>query len=169
MPASSSGCSPVKRRRRLAIGAVVFLLAYPVLGTLALWTGFVEWVARSEDLRLEIDNPSYTIWPGRIHMKNVRIWMNGDTQFILTGKDLFTSISVLELLRHRIHVSRLAADDVHYQMRVQVKDPKGMERRLAAYPKLEGLPGTNTVSEKAAQQTEEREESWTVGGSTAST
>jgi hypothetical protein len=153
---------PAKRRWRLAVGSVVFLLAYPVLGTLALWTGFVEWVARSEDLRLEIDNPSYTIWPGRIHMKNVRIFMNGDTQFILTGANLFTSISVFELMRHRIHVSRLAADDVRYQMRVQVKDPKGMERRLAAYPKLEGLPGTNTVHEKAAAQTEERESSWTV-------
>jgi hypothetical protein len=82
---------PPKRRRRLVIGAVVALLIYPVLGTLALWTGFVEWVARSEDLRLEIDNPSYTIWPGRIHMKNVKIYMNGDTQFILEGKDLCSS------------------------------------------------------------------------------
>jgi hypothetical protein len=153
---------PKKRRRRLLIGTVVALLIYPVLGTLALWTGFVEWVARSEDLRLEIDNPSYTIWPGRIHMKNVKIYMNGDTQFILEGKDLFTSISVLELIRHRIHVTRLAAEDVRYQMRVQVKDTRGQERRLAAYPKLEGLPGTNTVRVEVAQNTEERESSWTV-------
>jgi hypothetical protein len=153
---------PTKRRRRLVVGLLVALLAYPVLGTLALWTGFVEWVARSEDLRLEIENPSYTIWPGRIHLKNVRIYMNGDTQFILTGQDLFTSISVLDLMRHRIHVTRLAAHDVHYQMRVQVKDPKGIERRLAAYPKLEGLPGTNTVNENVGAATEPREESWTV-------
>jgi hypothetical protein len=153
---------PAKRRRRLVIGSVVALLIYPVLGTLALWTGFVEWVARSEDLRLEIDNPSYTIWPGRIHMKNVKIYMNGDTQFILEGKDLFTSISVLELVRHRIHVTRLAAEDVRYQMRVQVKDTRGQERRLAAYPKLEGLPGANTVRVQVAQKVEEREASWTV-------
>jgi hypothetical protein len=153
---------PSKRRRRLIVGFIVALLAYPVLGTLALWTGFVEWLARSEDMRLEIANPSYTIWPGRIHMKHVKLYMNGDTQFTLEAKDLFTSISVLELVRHRIHVTRLAADDVRYQMRVQVKDTKGMERRLAAYPKLEGLPGTNTVHEKVASKTEEREESWTV-------
>lgn len=153
---------PAKRRRRVLTGVVVALLAYPVLGTLALWTGFVEWLAASEDMRLVIDNPAYTIFPGRIHMKKVRLYMNGDTQFILEGQDLFTSISVLELLRHRIHVTRLAAHDVHYQMRVQVKDPKGIERRLAAYPKLEGLPGANTVREEVAAQTEEREESWTV-------
>lgn len=153
---------PAKRRRRALVGLVVALLAYPVLGTLALWSGFVEWAARSEDLRLEIENPSYTIWPGRIHLKGVRIYMNGETQFILTGEDLFTSISVLDLLRHRIHVTRLAAHDVHYQMRVQVKDPKGIERRLAAYPKLEGLPGKNTMNENVGSATEPREPSWTV-------
>src|SRR6187551_22536 len=91
-----------KRRRRVAVAAVVALLSYPVLGTLALWTGFVEWVARSEDLRLEISNPAFTIIPGRIHAKSVRIYVNGETQFILEGHDLFTSISVLELIRHRI-------------------------------------------------------------------
>lgn len=153
---------PARRRRRLLIGTALALLVYPVVGTLALWTGFVEWVARSEDLRIELDNPAYTIWPGRIHMKRVRLYVNGDTQFTLSGDDLFTSISVLELVRHRIHVERLAAHDVRYRMRVQVKDTKGNERRLAAYPKLEGLPGKNTVSEKVAEQTEERGASWTV-------
>lgn len=151
-----------KRRRRIAIGVIVALLAYPVLGTLALWTGLVEWLAKSEDLRVEISNPAYTIWPGHLHMKKVRILANGEVQFILEGDDLFASISVLELVRHRIHVKRLAAHHVRYQMRVQVDDTKGIEQRLAAYPKLEGLPGENVVHEKAAEQTEEREESWTV-------
>ena len=149
-------------RWRILIGAVVFLLAYPVLGTLALWTGLVEKIALSEDLRLEIENPAYTIWPGRVHMKAVSVYSNGDMQFILKGKDLTTSISVLGLIRHRIHVTELAANDVRYQMRVQVKDTKGMEKRLAAYPKLEGLPGVNTVLQEVAEKTEERESTWTV-------
>ena len=151
-----------KRRRRVLIATIVALLAYPVLGTLALWTGFVERMAASEDMRLVIDNPAYTIFPGRIHMKKVRLYVNGDTQFILEGDDLFASISIWELIHRRIHVTRLAAHDVRYQMRVQVKDPRGIEKRLAAYPKLEGLPGHNVVSEKKAAQTEEREESYTV-------
>lgn len=151
-----------KHRRRTLIATIVALLVYPVFGTLALWTGLVERLALSEDLKLEIENPAFTLIPGRIHMKKVRVLVNGDTQFILEGDDLFTSISIWELLRHRIHVSRLAAHHVKYQMRVQVKDEHGIEKRLAAYPKLEGLPGKNVVSEKAAEQTEEREESWTV-------
>lgn len=151
-----------KRRRRMLIATVVALLVYPVLGTLALWTGLVERIAASEDLRLEIENPAFTIFPGRIHMKKVRILVNGDTQFILEGHDLFTSISMWDLLKHQVHVTRLTSHDVRYQMRVKVKDTKGIEKRLAAYPKLEGLPGHNVVSEKAAEQTEVREPSWTV-------
>lgn len=151
-----------KRRRRTLIATVVALLVYPVLGTLALWTGFVERIAESEDLRLIIDNPAYTIFPGRIHMKKVRVLVNGDSQFILEGRDLFASISIWQLIHRRIHVTRLTAHDVRYQMRVQVKDTHGIEKRLAAYPKLEGLPGHNTVSEKAAEKTEARDAPWTV-------
>lgn len=151
-----------KHRRRTLIATTAALLVYPVFGTLALWTGLVERIALSEDLKLEIENPAFTVIPGRIHMKKVRVLVNGDSQFILEGHDLFASISIWELLKHRIHVSRLAAHHVKYQMRVQVEDERGIEKRLAAYPKLEGLPGKNTVSQKAGEQTEEREQSWTV-------
>jgi hypothetical protein len=151
-----------KRRRRVLIGVVVGLLAYPVLGTLALWTGFVEWVIRSEDVRVDFANPSYTIWPGRVHLKHVKIYVNGDTQFILEGSDLLTNFSLFGFFKHHIHVSDLAAHDVRYQMRVQVKDQRGMQERLAAYPRLEGLPGVNVISETVAAKTEPREQSWTV-------
>ncbi|MES1186537.1 MAG: hypothetical protein ABUL60_22180 [Myxococcales bacterium] len=137
-------------------------MAYPVLGTLALWTGFVEWVIQSEDVKVEIDNPSYTIFPGRVHLKHVKVYVNGDTQFILEGSDLLTDFSLFGFFRHRVHVTTLAAHDVRYQMRVQVKDQTGMHERLAAYPKLEGLPGKNVIHEKVADKTETREPSWTV-------
>jgi hypothetical protein len=151
-----------QRRRRVLIGVVIALLAYPVLGTLALWSGFVEHVIASEDIRVVIDNPAYTIWPGRVHLKHVKIYVNGDTQFILEGSDLVTNFSLFGFFRHRIHVSELAARDVHYQMRVQVKDQTGMRQRLAAYPRLEGLPGVNVIRESVAEKTETREQSWTV-------
>src|SRR6188472_1840017 len=98
-----------KGRRRALIGLVLALLAYPVLGTLALWSGFVEWLIRSEDIRVELQNPSYTIWPGRVHLKHVKIYVNGETQFTLEGSDLLAHFSVFGFLRHRVHVSTLAA------------------------------------------------------------
>ena len=89
-----------KRRRRALFAVIIGLLAYPVLGTLALWTGFVEWVIRSEDVRVDIDNPSYTIWPGRVHLKHVKIYMNGDTQFILEAHDLVTNFSLFGFFKY---------------------------------------------------------------------
>lgn len=153
---------PRKRKLRWLVGLVLALLAYPVLVTLALWTGLVEWIAKSEDLRVEIQNPAYTIWPGRVHMKHVRILMNGSTQFILEGEDLLLDVSLLGLVKRRVHVTELSGHDVLYQMRVQVEDTKGIEKRVAAYPPLSDLPGAKVIREKVAEKTEETDGDWTV-------
>lgn len=153
---------PKKRKRRWLVALVLLLLAYPVLGTLALWTGFVEWILKSEDLRVEIENPAYTIWPGRVRMKHVRILQNGTTQFILDGHDLVLNARMLELVKRRVHVTELAAHDVTYQMRVQVNDTKGIEERVRAYPPLPGLPGENVVRRPPPNKTEKNEPDWTV-------
>ena len=151
-----------KRKLRWLTITVLALAAYPVLVTLALWTGFVEWALKSEDLRVEIQNPAYSIWPGKVHMKNVRILANGATQFILQGQGLVINLRLVELVKRRVHVTKLAAHDVIYQMRVQVKDTKNIERRVKAYPPLEGLPGANVVREPTAKATEKEEPEWTV-------
>ena len=57
-----------KRKLRWSLALTLAILAYPVLVTLALWSGFVEWFLKSEDVRLEIQNPAYTIWPGKVHL-----------------------------------------------------------------------------------------------------
>ncbi len=141
---------------------MLVLLAYPVLVTAALETGLVEKLLASEDLRVEIQNPAYTIWPGKIRMKHVRILVNGTTQFILEGEDLVLNLRLLELVKRHVHVTELAAHNVLYQMRVQVKDTKGIEKRVAAYPPLDGLPGKNVIHEATAKQTEKDEPDWTV-------
>lgn len=151
-----------RRRRRIVIAAVLVLLAYPVLGTLALWTGLVERLLASEDLRVEIENPAWTIWPGRIHMKRVGIYVNGDSQFTLEGRDVVGKMRFLPLLRRRFHVTELRGSDVRYRMRTQVDSLDGIERRVAAFPPLPELPGANVVSEPDAEKTEEREAPWTV-------
>ncbi len=153
---------PRKRKLRWGMALVLALLAYPVLVTLALWTGLVERVLASEDLKVEIRNPAYTIWPGKIYMKHVRILQNGTTQFILEGQDLVINLRLLELVKRRVHVTQLAAHDVLYQMRVQVKDTQGIERRVKAYPPLIGLPGENVVRQPTAAKTEKQDPDWTV-------
>ncbi len=151
-----------KRKLRWSAAIVLALLAYPVLVTVALWTGLVERMLASEDLKVEIQNPAYTIWPGKVHMKNVRILVNGTTQFILEGQDLVLNVRLLELVKRRVHVTKLAAHDVVYQMRVQVNDTKNIERRVKAYPPLLGLPGENVIRAPVAQSTEKQDPDWTV-------
>src|SRR4051812_37543038 len=90
---------PRKRKIRWLVGVTLALLAYPVLVTLALWTGLVERMLKSEDLRVDIQNPAYSIWPGKVHMKHVRILVNGTTQFILDGQDLVINLRLLELIK----------------------------------------------------------------------
>ena len=151
-----------RRRRRILVTAMLLILAYPVLGTLALWTGLVERLLASEDLRLEIDNPAYTIWPGRIRMKRVKIMVNGDTQFTLEGHDLVVNARIFPLFKRTLHVTELEANGVIYRMRVQVDSDQGIKERLAAYPPLKELPGAKVIREDQAAKTEEREASWTV-------
>ncbi|HET7538218.1 MAG TPA: hypothetical protein VFK05_00050 [Polyangiaceae bacterium] len=153
---------PRKRKLRWVLALTLVLLAYPVLVTLALWTGLVERILKSEDLRVEIQNPAYTIWPGKVHLKNVRILVNGTTQFILEGQDLVLNFRLFELFQRRVHVTKLAAHDVRYQMRVQVKDTKNIEQRVKAYPPLSDLPGANVIHEPAAKRTEKEDPDWTV-------
>jgi hypothetical protein len=141
---------------------MLLLLAYPVLVTAALETGLVERLLGSEDLKVEIANPAYSIWPGKIRMKHVRISVNGTTQFVLEGADLVLNLKLFELVKRHVHVTELAAHDVLYQMRVQVKDTKGIEKRVAAYPPLKELPGVNDIREPTAAATEKQGADWTV-------
>ncbi len=153
------------RRRRLwpyITALVVFLAAYPVLVTAALWFGLVEKALASEDLKVEIDNPAWTIWPGRLHLGAVRVYLNGDVQFILSAEEARAHVQLLPLMKRRFYVSSLFAKNVSYRMRMQVEDSELKSPRVAAFPPLEGLPGSATKREEEAEQSEAREGDWTV-------
>ncbi len=158
------GSSPPQRRRRVRwiVAVVVVLAAYPVLGTLALWTGLVEKLLRSEDLRVEIENPAWTLWPGRLHLKTLEVYLNGGTQFTLSVDEVVVGVNLLSLFDRRFSVSSLSAQDVRFRMRVQVAKEDKDAPRVAAFPPLEGLPGEVTIVREDAEKTEERGGEWTV-------
>jgi len=116
----------------------------------------------SEDLKVELTHPSYTLWPGFVHVKHARILVNGETQFSLEADNLLVDIQLRKLPWHLVQVTTLSAEHVHYQMRVQVEDTKGIEKRLAAYPPLHDLPGQNQVNKKVAEKTESNGQNYTV-------
>jgi hypothetical protein len=138
------------RYRRWAIALALTLLTYPVLGTLFLWTGLFERVMRSDDLIVHIEHPSWTLWPGHIHVRGATILVNGETQFKLQAKDLLVHVNLFGLFKKHLKVTHLSGDDIHFFVRVRVQDPRGIEQRLAAYPPLTDLPGNPDLIEKKA-------------------
>jgi hypothetical protein len=138
------------RYRRWAIAIALILLPYPVLGTLFLWTGLFERVMRSDDLIVHIEHPSWTLWPGHIHVRRATVLVNGETQFKLQAKNLLVHVNLFGLFKKHLTVTHLSGDDIHFFVRVRVQDPRGIEQRLAAYPPLTDLPGNPDLIEKKA-------------------
>ncbi len=135
------------RRRGFIVAMIVAVLAYPVLGTLFLWTGLFERALRSDSLIVRLEHPSWTLWPGHIHVHGATVLANGETQFKLQAKNLLLHVSLLRLIKRHLKVTELSGDDIHLFVRVKVNDPRGMEARLAAYPPLPDLPGRTDVVE----------------------
>jgi len=168
MDAAKSPDVKAKHRQRarkwskIALVAILVYMIYPITVTVALSTGLVEKFLASEDLRVEIDTPAWSLLPGDIHMARVRIFMNGDTQFILAADNLTAQVRILPLFRRRFEVASLTAKNVSYQMRTQLEESRARSPRTRAFPPLPGLPGDPTLSRQAAAATEERTPSWTV-------
>lgn len=164
-PTSSKTKSPKPRwykRKSLWISLVGALLLYPILVTAALWSGLVEKILASEDLRVEIDNPAYSLIPGQVHLRGVHVYVNGMPQFILEAEHVEAHIRLLPLLSKRFSLSWLGADNVSYRMRLPQEEKNDEAPRTKAFPPLKGLPGENTVNKEEAQKGEDSDALWTV-------
>lgn len=159
---SSNRHARAKKWSKWALLAIGVYCIYPLSVTLALTTGLVEKLVASEDLRVEIESPAWSLLPGDIHVGRIRIFMNGETQFILSADNLTAQVRLLPLLRRRFEVSSLATKNVVFQMRVQLDEEQANSPRARAFPPLPGLPGDPTLSRQTAERTEERSPSWTV-------
>lgn len=156
------GKKPWYKRKRVWLTVLAVLLVYPIVVTAALWMGLVEKLLASEDLRVEIDNPSFSIIPGHLHLRGVHVYVNGMPQFILEAENIEAHIRLFPLLSRRFSMSWLGADNVSYRMRLPQEEKADDAPRTKAFPPLEGLPGKNTVSKDDAQEGEESDPLWTV-------
>lgn len=130
----------VGKRRRWLVWGVLALLAYPLLGTITLASGLLEWVLRSEKLRVELHGFAYTLWPGRVHVPKLRILLNSSVQLSLEAEQVRMDIALHELIVKRLHVTRMNGSAVRYRMRLRSEIQKGRPARVAGFPPLPGLP-----------------------------
>jgi hypothetical protein len=149
-----------RHRRRWVIALVATLLAYPVLGSLALSSGFLEWLLRSDELTIVLSGPAYTLLPGRVHVGKLRLWSSTSAQLSLEADQVRLDLALHELLARRVHVTRMNASAVRYRMRLRDDSRTGRPARVAAFPPLEGLPpGSPRESSRA-----DPKKGWTVWG-----
>jgi hypothetical protein len=154
--------APFWRRRKNWAILLGLLLIYPVLVSAALWSGLVEKILASEDLRVDIETPAYSIIPGDFHLKGVKAYVNGETQFTLFAEDVHARVNIIPLFKKVFSLSWVSAENVKFRMRVQHDKENVEEPRVLAFPPLAGLPGVNTVSAEEGEATEERDATWTV-------
>lgn len=150
------------KRKRWWLLAGTLLLVYPTVATLMLWTGMVERLLRTEDLRVEIENPAYSIIPGHIELRKVGVYMNAMPQFVLKADDVSARIRILPLFQRRLSLSWLGAENVSYRMRLPRKKGEVDTARTRAFPPLHGLPGLNAKAEEELDKSESSDPLWTV-------
>lgn len=151
--------------RWIALGAGVVAL-YPVVVTLALTSGFIEWLISGKDLKVELENPAWSVWPGSLHVERIGVYVNGDTQVALSVTDAHVNVALTELLQRRFHVNALSASDIRFRVRTRV--PKSLEHApyVAAFPPMPELPGdTGVVRDPDSEKDDDEksdDEKWTV-------
>lgn len=147
--------------------ATAVIATYPVFTTLALSCGWVERWISGDDVKVEVDNPAWTLWPGTVHAKAIRVYVNGNTQMTLSVADATVDVALMELLNRRFHANSLRADDIRFRLRTRVPASRKDAPYVAAFPPMPELPGdTGIVREddkkKEKEDDEDDSKKWTV-------
>ena len=138
----SVGRKLLKTGLAAGIALVVLELVYLLAANLALSTGFVRRaVSAYPESVLLTHGRAYTVLPGRVHVSDLSLRLqDGNIQFHLTVDQVRVDVGLLALLRNRFHGDHVRCEGVSFRFVHRVRDAKGMEARLEAYPPIPGLP-----------------------------
>ena len=125
---------------RLGVVLAGLTLFYLGVANLVLAGGFVSrFAAKSDDIRIEYD-AAYSVWPGRVHVRNLRVRMEDhNVEFLIVVERGFLDVSLHELAKKRFHALRVDGDNVTYRMRHKLSHVGKEALRVAAYPPIPGF------------------------------
>lgn len=124
----------------VGIALIGFELTYVVAANIILRTHSLDgWVTgATKGLFLKIDS-GWTVLPGRVHVEGLELHFEDyNVQFAVMLDEGTVDLSLFELPAKTLHFTRVRASGVRYHFRHRVHGAKGLERRLALYPKIEG-------------------------------
>ncbi len=144
---SSAGLRLRRWGIRLALAVALLLVLYPVVTAVLLGGadgGGGGRLARllsqhPESFRVEYAS-ARSFWPGRVHVEGLDLRVRDDAlewQLHIDRAD--ASISLLALLAHRFHTSRIEAQGVTYRMRLRREEANLTADKLACLPPIEGF------------------------------
>lgn len=142
--------------RRLRRHPVVRLATIATLIAAALWLGYVivanavlgtNWLERrlsqTPEERLLVLGSAWTLWPGRVHVRDFRLrYGEEDLQLDLRFDRATLDIELFTLASRKLEVSRFSAEGLRFRMRRLLDDPAREPLRARALAKIEGLPET---------------------------
>jgi hypothetical protein len=137
--------SPRFDERRVArIAAIVLAIVafvYEAAANLGLSTRAIAKLISQKPDRLRLEyGTARSFWPGRVHVENLDIRSRASTiEWELHIDKADADISLLSLLRHRFHVSKVTATGVTFRLRFRL-DPNALNAdRAARMPPIDGF------------------------------
>lgn len=114
-----------------------FYVVYVAAATAFLCLGGLTALTQKEkDVQIDVAS-GYSLFPGRIHVNGLHFqFKDYNVEMSIFAQEADLSLALHRLLQKKIHVHRVRATGVEYQMLHRVKDPKKSAARLAAFPDL---------------------------------
>jgi hypothetical protein len=127
----------------LAIVLVALEVVYVIAINLVLRNGSIPRLANAakpKDFHIDI-GPAWSVWPGRVHADKVELrFQDHNVQFSVVVENATMDVRLWQLPFKIMHLTRVRGENVRYLFRHKVDSPKGLEPRLAQYPKIPGFP-----------------------------
>lgn len=146
MPASR----PIRLLKIVAATLVGLLLFYVVVGNVVLRTRLLREGTNVNPTTLMLEYESaYTWFPGYAKVKG--LWLrfdDGTVSFQLKLDEANVRIALLDLLRKKFHAKRVRVTGISWQMLHKVQKLEGNEKRIAAFPKIEGFNASMLIPKK---------------------
>jgi hypothetical protein len=134
--------SPLVRVSSIAalIAAACWAL-YLVIANGMLATGYLESRVTAPNERLLELGSAWTLWPGRVHVKEFRFrYAEEKLELELRLARATLQIELGALVGRKLHVRQLDADGMRFRMRRLLDDPEQQPLRARALARIDGLP-----------------------------
>jgi hypothetical protein len=156
----------IARAARWLLPVVAAELLYVLVANAILFSGAIQRAASARPERIDMAwDRAYSPWPGRVYLSGFRLRLQDSLiQFRLTIDSATVDVVLWDLLHKKFGASHVQAEGVSYRMLGKVETAAGREKRLAAFPPLEGYsrPALQANPPPTPLTSAEREALWTV-------